>query len=86
MKNLGIVRDMDGLGRVVIPREIRKLNGWEKGQAFEIFTSKDGITLKPHGEDLEKMQIGYDLSKLLSSESAAVREIAQKSIKFLEKV
>ena len=86
MKNSGLVRNLDGLGRVVIPVEIRKLNGWDQGQPFEIFVSKDGLMLKPQGEDLEKVQIGYELSKLLTSENEAVREIAQKTIAFLEKV
>lgn len=86
MKNSGIVRELDGLGRIVIPKEIRKQNGWEKGQPFEIFTSEDGLTLKPQGEELEKMQVGYELAKLLTSENEAVRDIAKKAIAFLEKV
>ena len=86
MKNLGIVKKLDGLGRVVIPKEICRENGWDKGQPFEIFVSEEGLTLKPQGEDLEKVQIGYELSKLLTSENAAVREIAQKTIAFIEKV
>lgn len=86
MKNSGIVKHLDGLGRVVIPKELRKQNGWDKGQPFEIFVSEEGLTLKPQGEDLEKVQIGYELSKLLTSENAAVREIAQKTIAFIEKV
>ena len=38
MKNSGIVRRIDELGRVVIPKEIRTMLGIHNGDAVEIFT------------------------------------------------
>ena len=46
MRATGIVRKIDDLGRVVIPREIRKQFGIEEGDPFEIFVNKDEIILR----------------------------------------
>ena len=43
MKATGIVRRIDDLGRVVIPKEIRKNMRIKEGDALEIFTDKNGI-------------------------------------------
>lgn len=45
MKTTGIVRRIDDLGRVVIPKEIRKRIGVKEGDPFEIFISKDRSSL-----------------------------------------
>ena len=37
MKNTGIVRRMDDLGRIVIPKEIRKTLRIKDGESLEIF-------------------------------------------------
>jgi len=42
MKATGIVRRIDDLGRVVIPKEIRKTLRIRDGDPLEIFTEKDG--------------------------------------------
>lgn len=46
MRATGIIRRMDELGRIVIPKEIRGSYGISEGTPMEIFTSSDGITLK----------------------------------------
>ena len=43
MKATGIVRRMDDLGRVVIPKEIRRNLKIKEGDALEIFTDKGGM-------------------------------------------
>ena len=43
MKATGIVRRMDDLGRVVIPKEIRRSLKIKEGDALEIFTDKGGV-------------------------------------------
>ena len=60
MKATGIIRRMDELGRVVIPKEIRRNMGLEAGHALEIFTTHDDcVCFKkyiPYGEqDWEKV-------------------------------
>lgn len=46
MRATGIVRRIDDLGRVVIPREIRKQFGIKEGDPLEIFVNKDEIILR----------------------------------------
>ena len=42
MKATGIVRRIDDLGRVVIPKEIRRTMRIREGDPLEIYTTKDG--------------------------------------------
>lgn len=50
MLSTGVIRRMDDLGRVVIPKEIRKKVHISYGDAFEIYIDKDNniIALKPY--------------------------------------
>lgn len=45
MKATGIVRRMDDLGRVVIPKEIRRTLRIREGDPLEIFTDADGTVI-----------------------------------------
>ena len=42
MRATGIVRRIDDLGRVVIPKEIRRTMRIREGDALEIFTEREG--------------------------------------------
>ena len=49
MRATGIVRRIDDLGRVVIPKEIRRTLRIREGDALEIFTDRDGeVILKKY--------------------------------------
>ena len=48
MVNLGIVRKIDGLGRVVIAKEVRKIMGLDEGEAVEMFTEGEFIMLRKY--------------------------------------
>lgn len=48
MKATGIVRRIDELGRVVIPKEIRRTLRLKEGDPLEIFTTHDELTLKKY--------------------------------------
>ncbi len=48
MKSTGVVRRIDELGRIVIPKEIRRNLGIHDGENVEIFTENDSIILKKH--------------------------------------
>ncbi len=48
MKATGIVRDVDPLGRIVIPKELRKTFGIMDGDPLEIFVDSGMIILKPY--------------------------------------
>lgn len=46
MKSTGIVRRIDDLGRIVIPKELRKVYNIEEGEPLEIFTEDDKIIFR----------------------------------------
>lgn len=50
MKATGIVRRIDDLGRVVIPKEIRRTMGLQEGDALEMFIDNEtgGVVLVPY--------------------------------------
>lgn len=48
MKSLGIVRQVDELGRIVLPKELRNKFEIEKRDALEIYTEDDKIILKKY--------------------------------------
>lgn len=51
MKSTGIIRRVDELGRFVIPKEIRTVNGIAEGDPLEIFTESGGrIVLRKYSE------------------------------------
>jgi transcriptional pleiotropic regulator of transition state genes len=47
-KSTGIVREVDVLGRVVIPMELRSVMKINKGDPLEIFIDQDKIILKKY--------------------------------------
>lgn len=46
MKNTGMVRRLDDLGRVVIPKELRNIRGIKEGDPIEIYVEGDMICLR----------------------------------------
>lgn len=50
MKNTGIVRLIDGQGRIVIPAEIRYTMGLIEGTAMEFYIDNGNIVLKKYEE------------------------------------
>lgn len=55
MKATGIIRRIDDLGRIVIPKEIRRIYGIADGTPIEIFTDSDGIILRKYRTEDELM-------------------------------
>ena len=48
MKSTGIVRPVDELGRIVVPKELRRTLGIGNGDSVEIFTEDDKIILRKY--------------------------------------
>lgn len=48
LKPTGIMRKMDDLGRVVLPKELRKYMDLREGDSLEIYTDEDAIVLKKY--------------------------------------
>ena len=64
MKATGIVRRIDDLGRVVVPKEIRRILRIREGDPLEIFTSNNGeIILKKYSPVGEMSQIATEFAE-----------------------
>lgn len=48
MKAIGIVRAVDPLGRIVIPKELRRVLSIKEGDSLEIFTEGENIILRKY--------------------------------------
>ena len=60
MKTTGIIRHIDDLGRIVIPKEIRRALQIEEGSTVEIFCNNDNsITIKTHTKSFERCAIDW---------------------------
>ena len=66
MRATGIVRRKDDLGRVVIPKEIRKTLRIREGDPLEIFTAKDGeVILKKYSPIGELNEFSQEYAETL---------------------
>ncbi len=70
MKNHGITRRIDSLGRIVIPKEIRKVLRINDGELLELYSNEDLIFIKKHKvikqEDLFLYNYVKEISKILN--------------------
>ena len=69
MKATGIVRRIDDLGRVVVPKEIRRTLRIREGDPLEIFTNNSGEVI------LKKYSPIHDLSEYASEYAETVSKI-----------
>lgn len=79
MKATGIVRRIDDLGRVVIPKEIRRTLRIREGDPLEIFTDREGeIILKKYSPIGELGNFAKDFAETLSQTSGHITCIVDK--------
>lgn len=77
VKATGIVRRLDDLGRLVIPKEIRKLHHLKEGDSIEFFVESDQIIIKKYevlSKHLENLNMMVD----------ALEDIYQESVLFIQ--
>ena len=48
MRRTGIVRRIDAISRIVIPKEVRKTFRIKEGEPMEIFIEDDGVIFKKY--------------------------------------
>lgn len=46
MDKIGIIKEIDRLGRIVIPKELRERYGLNLNDSVEIVATKDGLLIK----------------------------------------
>ena len=79
MKATGIVRRIDDLGRVVIPKEIRRTLRIREGDPLEIFTDREGeIILKKYSPIGELGTFAKEYAETLSQTSGHITCIVDK--------
>ena len=69
MKETGIVRRIDDLGRVVIPREIRRTLHINEGDAMEIYLANGGILFKKYDTTSTIKEAIYRLKECIIDDS-----------------
>ena len=75
MKATGIVRRIDELGRVVIPKEIRSTLRLKSGDPLEIFTDRDELMLKKYSPIASMDKFSEGTAKSLSDLSGHIAVI-----------
>ena len=79
MKATGVVRRIDDLGRIVIPKEIRRTLRIGEGSPLEIFTEKDGeIVLKKYSPIGELSEFATNYAETLSKTTGHIACITDK--------
>lgn len=68
MKSTGVIRRIDELGRIVIPKEIRRNLGIRDGENVEIFTESDSIILKKYYRMSTNTDLATNLCELINTE------------------
>ena len=93
MKNTGVIRKIDNLGRIVVPKEIRKNLNIHNGDDVQIYVEDDKIVLKKYQKVLsikENAQKFIDkFSKMCNSNICIVdkeRVIASVSPTYIDKI
>ncbi len=65
MKSTGVIRKIDELGRIVLPKEIRRNLGIRDGENLEIFVENDHILLKKYSKMQEYSEIVKNLATIV---------------------
>jgi len=65
MKATGIVRRIDDLGRVIIPKEIRRTMRLREGDPMEIFIEDDAVCFKKYDASQVPLDVLSDLKSLI---------------------
>ena len=79
MKATGVVRRIDDLGRIVIPKEIRKVLRIKEGDPIEIFTGREGeVILKKYSPIGELSEFATDYAEPLAKTTGHISCITDK--------
>lgn len=84
----GIVREVDRLGRIVIPKEFRRTFNINEGDSLEILAFDDELTLRKYDpiERNEKVITALNLQKILGDLSESnQRVVVEQAIMLLQK-
>jgi len=80
MKATGIIRRIDDLGRVVIPKEIRRALKIEDGDPLEIFVEGDKVCFKVYSQ---AEQLKDELEEMLNEKATFLNDNQIKAFNIL---
>lgn len=87
MKTTGIVRRLDDLGRITLPKELRRMLHIKEGDPIEIFTNGAQVVLQKYEEvTLDEMDVNW-LRNIISDynvDDDASATIKKKVLKFID--
>ena len=79
MKATGIVRRVDDLGRIVIPKEIRRTLRIREGDPLEIYTEKDGgVIFRKYSPMGDLQEFAAQMCDSISSSTGKVSAVADR--------
>lgn len=67
MKSTGVIRKIDELGRIVLPKEIRRNLGIRDGENLEIYVENDHILLKKYSKMQDYSEIVKSLANIVNN-------------------
>ncbi|MGL6198871.1 MAG: hypothetical protein ACRC3H_08050 [Lachnospiraceae bacterium] len=80
MKETGIVRKIDKVGRIVIPKELRWKYQMDCGDMVEIFTDQDCICMKKYDTEtnvMEQVEVLYETVERMEQELKDTKELEE---------
>ena len=84
MKATGLVRRIDDLGRVVIPKEIRRTYGINNGDPLEIFTDNEGFIILKKYDPLPEINNRVEtLQEMITENTNYTPEVTKKEVSLL---
>lgn len=84
MKSMGIIRRIDDLGRVVVPKEIRRTLGIREGDPLEVYIQNDMICYKKYNSEgdlgglLDKAYLLLEEKNELSEDEIELKKVIRK--------
>lgn len=79
MKNTGVCKTIDDLGRIVLPKEIRKSLGFDIRSSVELYVEDDGLIIKKAKDSCIFCGSSDDLTEFKE------KVVCQKCVKALKK-
>ncbi len=67
MKSTGVIRRIDELGRIVLPKEIRRHLGIREGENLEIFVENDRVILKKYSKIKDYRETIENICELITN-------------------
>ena len=74
MEATGIIRRIDDLGRIVIPKEIRRQHGIVEGDRMEILPTTEGIIVRKYTADKTILAYTGNLKDAIREEEGLTKE------------